>query len=88
MSTFDLIDVDIEALAEDGTVEKTIKATVRQVRDNLCFLIGSPEGPYCIAEGECEGFWCCDLTSREKLSKESVIACRELQERRKQGHFG
>lgn len=74
-----LLDVEIEYLDEAGNVTKTITRTVRQVRDNLVFLYDKHEGPYCIGGDECDGFWCCDPTSRERLSKKSADACRALQ---------
>ncbi len=74
-----LLDVEIEVLDEKGVVTKVIQAQVRSVRNNLAFLFGSPEGPYCLGQDECAGYWCCDMTSRERLSEASVEACRALQ---------
>jgi len=74
------VGVEIEILTESGEVEHTISAQVCSVRDNLVFLYGAPEGPYCIGGDECEGYWCCDPSSQERLSRKSIEVCRLLQE--------
>lgn len=73
--------VQLEILNESGRIDKIIDAPLYRIDSGMAFLFKT-EAVYCLSEGECGRYFCCDPDSCYRLSEESHKRCRELMGRR------
>ena len=77
VGTPDGVTVKVQRLGTKGKILEESDAPLMNIESGMAFLC-EERAAYCLGKDKCGGFWCCDPSSRIRLTPESLARCQTL----------